>query len=298
MSLELSTHKARIFQSILLVVLGFLGYSIADLCAKKLQEYYSVYQVLTVSSVFALSLSSLWLLLKHGPTAFAPKNLRLHLVRALFMLGTAYFMVRSLHTLPLADFYGIVFLMPFFAMILSVLFLKEAVGWHRWAAAAVGFAGILILAGPQFNTIGEGVICAALGAFCGATNMILMRKIGHDAPIPLYGVYPFLFILITMGTTLFVTDSYVPFRMQDVPLFMVHGPIIIFAITCTSLGFAKTPETSVIAPFQYTQALWGVTFGWLFFGNLPTATTWTGLVMIIAAGIYVAWREYHRQHPV
>lgn len=297
MSFESLPYKTRALHAIYLVTFGFLGYSVADLCSKTLQEYYNIYQVLSVSSIFGLILSGTWLLMRHGVSSFCPQKPFLHFFRSLAVLGTGYFMVRSLHTLPLADFYGIVFLMPFLGIILSVIFLKERVGIHRWAAVAVGFAGVIVLAGPQFNTIGEGVICAALGALCGATNMILVRKIGYGAPLPLYSFYPFLTIFTFMSSAMVATDSYVPFRMEDLPMFLIHGPVVFLAITLTSLGFSKAPETAVVAPFQYTQAIWGVVFGWLFFNALPTPTTWTGLAIIISAGLYTVWREYKRKHP-
>lgn len=294
MATDIHPHRHQALQAILLAITGFGAYSVADLCSKILQEHYSIYQVLAVSSFSALVIVSLWLFGKHGVKGFVPKKIKLHAIRAFVILGAAYFFVRSLHTLPLADFYGISFLMPFLGMTLSALFLKEHVGWHRWLAAVLGFAGVLVLAGPQFQTIGEGVVCAALGALCGATNMILIRKIGHGEPLPLYGVYPFTAILLFNAAALWGTDSYVPFRMEDALYFLIHGPAIVLAITCTSLAFARAPETAVVAPFQYTQAIWGVLFGWIFFSALPDATTWTGLIMIIVAGLYMVWREHVR----
>ena len=198
--------------------------------------------------------------------------------------------------LPLADFYGIVFIIPFFVMILAVIFLNEKVGWRRCAAALVGFSGIIILASPQFNHIGEGVLCALLGALCAAANIIMLRKIGHGGPIPLYGFYAFLAITLFNSGIMAAQGLYKPFELAYLPYFLIHGPIVVIGLLCMSIGFAKAPEAVVVAPFQYTQIIWGVAFGWFFFGALPTSNTWIGLSLIIGAGLYSLWREYRHAH--
>lgn len=290
------THKARLLEAIGLIVVGYFAYSVADLCSKKLQEIYSVYQILAVSGTVGLIVTGAWLLIRHGSGAFVPHNLKSHIFRALLVLGTAYFMVKSLHTLPLADFYGIVFIIPFFVMILAVMFLGEKVGWRRCVAALVGFSGIIILASPQFDNIGEGVVYALLGAACAAGNIVMLKKIGHGAPIPLYGFYAFLAITVCNVLMVEFSGGYKPFEAAYIPYFLIHGPVVIFGLLFLSIGFAKAPEAVVVAPFQYTQIIWGVVFGWYFFGALPTTATWIGLSMVIGAGLYSLWREYRIAH--
>lgn len=290
-----SSYKSRALSAILYIVLGYFAYSVADLCAKMLQNYYSVYQVLTVSGFWGLVLTAGWLYYKGGWKAFFPEQIGLHIVRALSILGTAFFMVSALKTLPLADFYGIVFMVPFMVMIMAVAFLGEKVGWRRWTAAIVGFTGVIILAGPQFENIGIGVIHAVLGALCAAVNIITLRRI-RRGPLALYGVYPFLFIALFNIVGLWLSESYVPFVPETLPYLFIHGPIIVFGLIAISIGFARTPETSIVAPFLYTQIIWGVLFGWLFFAQLPTQTTWAGLTLVIGAGLYSLWREYRIAH--
>lgn len=294
---EPATYKTRTLQAIAFVILGYFGYSVADLCAKLLQQHYGIYQVLGISGAVGFTITGLWLLLRYGPKAFFPANLKLHLIRAVFVFGTAYFAVAALRTLPLADFYGIVFMTPFLVMILAVLVLNEKVGWRRWLAALVGFSGVIILAGPQFNNLSEGVIYAACGVICAGFNVITIRKIGSNAPIPLYGFYPFLLIGGINLTAMIMTDSFLPFEKEYLPAFVFHGPFVALGLLGISIGFSKAPETAVVAPFHYIQIIWGVLFGYIFFHTLPTQTTVMGLTLIIGAGLYSLWREYRRKHP-
>jgi drug/metabolite transporter (DMT)-like permease len=297
--LTASSQKSENIRAIGMILLGYFAYSIADLCSKKLQETYVIYQVLGVSAVIGLLVTGLWAMKIYGKGAFFPPNMKWHMIRAAFVLGTAYFMVRSLHTLPLADFYGIVFLTPFVAMILSILFLNEKVGWRRWAAAVVGFLGVAIIATPQFNVIGEGVICALIGVCFAGGNIIALRKIGRDVALPIYGFYPFLFIAVFNLSVLAATNDFIMPEMKDAAYIAIHGPITVLGITCIALGFARARETAVVAPFMYTQIIWGIVFGIVFFGAVPHDTTYIGLALIIGAGLYSLWREYYRRsHPL
>jgi S-adenosylmethionine uptake transporter len=292
MPINFFSHKTRLLEAIGLVLAGYFAYSVADLCSKKLQDIYSVYQILAVCGIAGFVITGVWLLARHGSGAFVPHNLKMHLFRALLVLGSSNLMVKSLQTLPLADFYGVTFIVPFFVMILAVVFLGERVGRRRCGAALVGFLGVVMLARPQFNDIGEGIIYALLGAVCNAGNIVALKKIGHDAPVPLYGFYVFLAFTVFNLFMMEASGSYKPFEAAYIPYFLIHGPVVILALLFISIGFAKAPEAVVVAPFQYTQIVWGVAFGWYFFSAMPTAATWVGLAMVIGAGLYSLWREY------
>lgn len=296
MQTHIAQYKSHILQAVGLLILGFLGFSVADLCAKLLQEHYVIYQILAISGAFGMIVSAACLSLKHGWKVFFPHNLKLHLLRGVVILGTAFCMVSALKTLPLADFYGVVFLSPFIMLILTVIFLSEHVGWRRWIAVVIAFTGVIVLAGPQFNNFGEGFIYAALGALCSATSVILLRKIGRGGPTLLYVFYPSVFITVFCTIAMIVTDTMMPFQSGDAIYFALHGPAAMVGVLCTSLGYSRSPEASIVAPFMYTQIFWGILFGWLFFNATLTPTTAIGLVMIVGAGCYSIYRDYHRAH--
>ena len=251
-----------------------------------------------LNAVLALCILTPWIVCKYGVKAVFPPNLKLHFVRAFFVVVMAYLMVSSLHLLPLADFYGIAFTVPFFTMIFAYVLLKERVGWHRIAAAIFGFIGILIIAGPQFDHIGRGIILALTGAVFASFNIIVLRKIGHSTPIPVYGFWPFLFLASVSGIALLINGEARAIQMEDVKFILLAPPFTVIGIAALSLGFTRAPDTTIVSPFHYTQIIWGVAFGWLFFQTLPPLTTYIGITMIICAGCYSLWREYKRKHHI
>jgi len=53
----------------------------------------------------------------------------------------------------------------------------------------------------------------------------------------------------------------------------------------------KLASASVVVPYQYTLIVWSVVFGWLMFAELPDGYTIAGAAIIVAAGLYIFWRE-------
>lgn len=50
-------------------------------------------------------------------------------------------------------------------------------------------------------------------------------------------------------------------------------------------------ETSVVAPFEYVSMVLSLLFGYLLFSERPTMTTLVGAALIVAAGLFIIWRE-------
>ena len=53
-------------------------------------------------------------------------------------------------------------------------------------------------------------------------------------------------------------------------------------------------EASVLAPLRYTGIIWGVLFGFLFWGDLPDRWVIVGAVVVIMSGVYIYWRKRKR----
>ncbi|MEM7257374.1 MAG: EamA family transporter, partial [Pseudomonadota bacterium] len=50
-------------------------------------------------------------------------------------------------------------------------------------------------------------------------------------------------------------------------------------------------SASSLAPLQYFEILGATLFGWYFFSDIPSITTWLGIAIIVGSGIYVMARE-------
>ena len=72
----------------------------------------------------------------------------------------------------MAETFALIFLMPIFVTLLSVVFLKEHVGWRRWAAVVTGFIGVMVVLRPGFRELGLGHLAAIICGLSGAVSMV------------------------------------------------------------------------------------------------------------------------------
>ena len=105
---------------------------------------------------------------------------------------------------------------------------------------------------------------------------------------------------IMLMTTYFI--GAVAFGLATVPFGWVT-PSAFDLLCLAGVGFAnivaqfcvirslKLASASVVVPYQYTLIVWSVVFGWLMFAELPDVYTVAGAVIIVAAGLYIFWRE-------
>ena len=77
---------------------------------------------------------------------------------------------------------------------------------------------------------------------------------------------------------------------KDAALMCACGVIAAIGLTLLTQAY-RIAANSVVAPFEFTFAFWGLLWGWLFWGTIPDLWTVTGALIIVGAGLYVWHRE-------
>ena len=149
-----------------------------DALIKWLSADYPVHQLVFSNSLFALVPVLLVSLRRGGLARLRTRRLRLHVLRGLLGAAGGLLAFYAYSQLPLADAYAIIFTTPLMITALSLPVLGEPVGWRRWSAVAVGFAGVLIMLRPGVAPIGIGALAALGGACLSALSILLVRKLG------------------------------------------------------------------------------------------------------------------------
>ncbi len=225
-----------------------------------------------------------------GFAAFKTKRPGLHVTRSLMGLFAMALTFSSYIMLPLAEATTLGFTVPIFATILSALILKEATGWYRWGAVIAGFAGVLIVIQPGDGHIPMlGVIIGLASALMIGCNSLLIRSMGKTES-PATTVFYFSAIsFVVMLPMLFWYG-----QAHD-----VRGWLYLFAIgTLGGIGQIALTSSLRLAPISVTVAmdyvtlLWSTLAGYLVWSHMPPATTWVGAPIIVASGLYIAWREH------
>jgi drug/metabolite transporter (DMT)-like permease len=203
-------------------------------------------------------------------------------LRALSGVCGTMLVIYGFTTIPLAEVYSLAFLTPVFVVILSVLVLKEQVSWQRWFFLMTSFAGVLLVVRPGFRELHLGHLAAVGCALFGSVNTTIYRTIASkEKRVSLVGVTATYAIIV--NGLLMLPHFTMPNLHQLVMLAMVGlcgGTGHLFFIAAT-----RNSPASQVAPAQYSQILWAIVLGAVFYKEFPDAIAITGLVVVVLAGV-------------
>ena len=218
-----------------------------------------------------------------------------HAVRSAMGLTGMFMTLGVVLLLPLSEATVLGFTAPIFATLLSVVLLRERVGWIRMTAVALGFAGVLIIAGPEIAGTNRaamplpGFLVGIGGAFMIALISIQLRDLGRTEE-PLTVVFWFsAFSAIPLGLALPWTA-----RVHDATgwaLLAGIGVTGLFGQIALTAALRYGSVSSVIV-MDYSTFFWATMWGWLVFAQLPPAATWLGAPLIVTAGLIIVYREH------
>jgi drug/metabolite transporter (DMT)-like permease len=208
--------------------------------------------------------------------------------RGIFVAAAGLLFVASLSHLPLATATATSFVSPLFVTALSIPLLGEQVGWRRWAAVTVGFAGVLIIVRPGGASFELAALLPAASSATWAFGMIITRKMGLADPPLTTLLYTALIGLVATGVPALLIWQ--PPPPGIVALMVGGGAINLIAQYLQVRAFSLGPA-SLLAPFSYSSIVISTAIGALAFGTFPDGWTWVGTAIVIASGLYVWHRE-------
>jgi drug/metabolite transporter (DMT)-like permease len=212
--------------------------------------------------------------------------LRFHALRACLSVFTASTFFYGLSQLPIAEAMALGFMSPLFMVLFGVLLLKERFDAKIAMALAAGIAGMIIIVSGQFSgtvytpdTL-KGAASVVVSAVAYALVVIMLRARATVDPISvivlLQSAIPAL--LLAIPAWFFWTA---PTR-ADLMTFGIVGVLAIAGHTLIANAFARA-EAARLAPIHYTILLWGILYGYLFFGDVPGLPTLAGALLIAVA---------------
>lgn len=208
--------------------------------------------------------------------------------RSLLIFAATYFYFSGLKYLPLAEATAIMSLGPLLTVALAVPMLGEKAGPRRWASVVCGLLGALVIIRPGFGLLHWAAIYPVLAAICYGSYQVLTRYLApHDRPLTslAYSAIGGAIIASFIAPMNWVTP-------QPVDWLWLAGLGLVGAMGQYAVVRAwSAAPASVLSPFNYTNLLWAVFYGYLLFNQLPDLWTVTGATIIVASGLYVMHRE-------
>jgi S-adenosylmethionine uptake transporter len=271
---------------ILLFLTGVFLFAVNDALGKWLVADYSVAQLMLLRTTGAGAILIL-MISKTRPSLRLKGQWGLHLLRIACMTGDTFAFYFATRDLPLADVMTFYMAAPLIITALSVPFLGERVGLHRWSAIVVGFVGVLVALQPTEAAFSASSLIALCGATMFAFAITITRKLRDTHWLPLVA---WQFAGAGLVGAMLTPFGWVTPGALDLALMFLVGIVAMVCFICITKALALA-QASVLAPFQYTSIVWAALLGWVVWGDKPTPPIAIGNAIIIASGLYVFYRE-------
>jgi drug/metabolite transporter (DMT)-like permease len=278
-------NTARI--AIAVMLLAMLMFTLNDVMGKWLVATYSVGQVLLIRSAAAMIVLSPFLWRDGLKPLFAVERPGMQALRVLLSSAEVYCFYFAVITLPLADVMTYWLAAPIYVAAMSPFLLGERVGWRRWLAILIGFGGVVIALEPSAATLTAPALISILGSFCFAFMMLSGRALRGTPDTTLV-----FWQIVGAGLFGVVTAPFgwVTPTAFDLALLGLLGVVAMVAHMLVNRAL-KLADAAVVAPFQYTLLFWAVIFGFIVFGDIPRPAMLVGAAVIVAAGLFIFFRE-------
>lgn len=266
-----------------------LSFACLDAIAKYLNGYMDTLQVVWARYTGAFILTLFIFNPVSRPGLMRTTRPVLQLVRSAMLLGSTVTNFLAFRYLQLDQALSILFSTPFMVAILAGPILGEWIGWRRWVAILVGFAGVLLVTRPGVGGVHWAALYSVASAMFYSLYIVATRVLSRSD---------------TSDTTLFYSNFVGAAAMLPVLPFVwttPDSPFVIFLMVVFgafgSFGHYllivahRLAPASVLAPFMYTQLVWAVGFGYAVFGDIPNRWTLAGAAVVVASGLYLLHRE-------
>lgn len=266
---------------------GIAMFSVNDALGKWLLVDYSVAELLLIRSAAALVLLAPFIR-NSGVVGFttAPRP-ALQVARVVLSALEVAMFFWAVSYLPLADAVTFYLAGPIYVTALSVVLLGETVGWRRWSAVLVGFVGVVLALRPSAASFTLPALIALGGSIFFAILMITTRMLRETSDTVLVSGQNVATLLFGAA---FAPFGWVTPSFRDFMLLSLFGVLSMVALACVNRSLKLAPA-SVVVPYQYTMIIWAIMLGYAVFGDVPDLLTLAGAAIIIAAGLYIFWRE-------
>jgi len=266
--------------------------------AIKLAGAVPIGQVVFYRGFFALVPLFAWTFFTVGPlAAIKTERPAYHVIRSVVGTSSMFANFTALKLLALATVTAFSFMQPIFAVMLAALFLRERVGRYRWGAVAVGFAGVLLMIEPHGGltsllslNLSRGVGYALLFSFLSAVVVVWIRQMSTTERSEAI-VFYFMASCAVVGAIVMIWD-HVPLSFAQIFWLVMCGLVGGMGQLFMTYSY-RYAEPSLLASFDYISMVWATLLGYFVFAEVPAAMVFAGAGVVIAAGLFIAWREHH-----
>ena len=288
-----NSTKSRLTTDQPLVAIGLFSlammiFSATDGAAKYLSADIAPQQIIFLRYVVVSVLILLFCICRGQRNLLKTAQPKLQILRGLCLAVCSLIFVFALKHLPLELCAAISFVSPLFVTALSIPFLGERVGLRRWIAVVIGLLSVLMILRPGGVTFQMAMLLPLGSSLCWAMALILTRLMRDSEQA--------LTVLAWSSLVGVVAVSPLVWPVWQMPN-SSQWMILILLGVFNGLGqylviraFMRA-SASLLAPFSYSIIIWSMLIGLIVFNSFPDGITLIGTAILIAAGLYIWYRE-------
>ncbi|MEI2808369.1 DMT family transporter [Albidovulum sp.] len=273
----------------LLMTAAAFVFAMQDGISRHLAGAYNVYMVVMIRywffALFVLALAA------RNPGgirgAVHTRHPALQIIRGLLLAAEICVMITAFTVLGLVESHAVFTCYPLLVAALSGPVLGERVGWRRWTAIGIGFAGVLVILQPGVRVFSPAALIPLFSAFLFALYGLLTRYVSRrDA-----SAVSFFWTGITGAV---VMTAIGVFHWQP----MTAPDWAWMALLCCTAAAAhwlmiralEVAEASAVQPFNYLMLPFAAALGITVFGDRLEPSVALGAAIVVAAGLFTLWR--------
>ena len=284
-------------RSVALILVSMFCFALVDALAKSLALAYPANEVTFFRMLFGL-FPAVAMCMRGKPLATRLRQLdvRGQTLRALTLLGASGLFFAGLPFMPLSEAVAIVYSETLLVIVLAPLLLHETPKPRDALAAAVGFAGMLLVVRPdgsQSSWLGPALMIAS--ALCGALSIIQIKRIKASDDSGTTVLYFTLVGTLVMGASLIFAWRTPSF--DALAIMALLGALATAGQLLMTIAF-RDADAGALAPYNYTSIVWAALFGYLVWGETIGVISALGIALIVGSSIAVAMRRKSGEGPL
>ena len=291
------------------MLLGMFLFALQDALFKFLTETeMSLFQIYSIRSFFCILILIMIIKISKEKITFLTTHYPfLSILRVIcwFMAYTTFFV--GLSIMSLADAVTLFFISPLFIFIFSKILHKSVISIKSWVALFIGFVGVYILTGANFEDFDFKYILPLFAAlFYGLAMVITKITSAKDTAFQqlmhfqLFGFFMgglISLILFKGNFNIFENDGLI-FLLK--PWSAVKGIEIFYIILLAFLNLSasmsiifayRVSDPPKIAIFEYNYLFWSIFLSYIIWGDILSYNKFFGLILIVFSGIFIIFRQ-------
>lgn len=283
------SHREHVMRGMTAALGAFFMFTVMNMFAKLLSANHSVIEIAFYRNLVAC-LPFLVMIFGFGRREILVIRSKPSLVGIRAVIGTLSLVTTfaAFSLMPMADTTALMFTSSLFIPVFGVIFLKESVGPYRWAAVAMGFIGVIVMAHPSGEVNTLGILVALSATLMHATLQIILRYLGRfESPETISFYFFVIGVFLTALPLPFIAVRPTP---DEIPLLLGVGLSGAGAQWLLSVAFHNA-RAAIVTVFNYSSIVWATLFGWIIWGDWPLPTVMAGAAIVIASNILMIWRE-------